>query len=139
MYQIEQITHQLTWIIRQKELYPDLPLSKIQLDEDLNGIHFGLFYQDKLISIVSLFDCGDSYQFRKFATLKEFQNQGIGTILLNHIIKFAKKESKLNLWCNARVSAIGFYKKNGFVETDNTFTRDGINFVIMTKDLSDSV
>lgn len=136
MYQIEQITHELTWEIRQKELYPNFPIKEMGIPEDISGIHFGLFKNNQLVSITSVFDLGDSLQFRKFATLKEYQHQGLGTILLNYIIDFAKQERKSSIWCNARENAVEFYKKNGFKLTKDTFTRSGINFIIMIKDLN---
>ena len=43
---IEQITQELTWNIRQKELNPELPLSAIKLPEDDLGMHLGLFHQN---------------------------------------------------------------------------------------------
>lgn len=136
MYQIEQIRHELTWAIRQKELYPELPLHEMSLEEDEQGIHFGLFYNSKLISVVSVFDKHNSLQFRKFATLKEYQHKGFGTALLNYIIDFAVQENKSSIWCNARESATDFYKRFDFKETLETFTRLGINYIIMRKELN---
>lgn len=136
MVQIEQITHELTWNLRQKELYPELPIHEMKLDEDLEGIHFGLFANNELISIVSVFDKSSSMQFRKFATRKEFQQQGYGTTLLKYIIRFAIEQKKSSIWCNARESATGFYKKLGFQETKERFSRSGINYIIMKKELN---
>src|SRR5690606_18778820 len=126
----------LTWEIRKKVLYPNLSINEMGMTEDISGIHFGLFTNNTLVSIVSVFDMGESFQFRKFATLKEYQHQGLGTILLNYITDFAKQEGKSSIWCNARESAVEFYRKNGFKTTDDIFTRAGINFIIMTKQLN---
>jgi len=136
MIQIEQITHKLTWDLRQKELYPELPIHEIKLDEDLDGIHFGLFLDNQLIAIVSLFEKGDAMQFRKFATHKQYQHKGYGTTLLKHIIAFAIQEKKSAIWCNARESATGFYEKLGLKKTDEKFSRSGINYIIMKKELN---
>jgi predicted GNAT family N-acyltransferase len=136
MTQIEQIRHELTWSLRQKELYPGLPIHEMKLNEDLEGIHFGLFQDNQLISVVSVFDKDNSLQFRKFATSKEYQHKGYGTALLNYIIAYAIQEKKSSIWCNARVSATGFYKKFGFTETDEKFNRSGINYIIMKKELN---
>ena len=136
MIQIEQITHELTWRLRQKELYPELPIHEMKLDEDLDGIHFGLFLDKELISVISVFEKANSMQFRKFATHKEYQHKGYGTLLLNYIIAFAIQEKKSSIWCNARESATGFYQKLGFIETDEKFIRSGINYIIMKKELN---
>lgn len=133
---IEQIPHELTWDLRQKELYPELPINEMRLEEDINGLHFGLFTDNKLITIVSVFDKNNSLQFRKFATNKEYQQKGYGSTLLKYIIDFAIQQKKSSIWCNARESATGFYKKLGFEETNEKFTRSGINYIIMKKELN---
>ena len=47
-------------------------------------------------------------------TLKKYRNLGYSTILINHIIKEAKKEGcyKITLYCNEELEK--FYKKNNF-------------------------
>lgn len=136
-YSIEQIPPAATLRVRQAELYPKLLLKKLQLDEDEDGIHFGLFHQDQLISVVSCFDKGEGIiQFRKFATLKEFQSQGFGAALLNYIFAYAKEQKMKKIWCNARSTAINFYKKFGMVETEERFSKDGIDYLIMEKELN---
>ena len=135
-YTIEQIPPAATLKVRQAELYPLLLLKKLQLEEDEYGIHFGLFFDNKLISVVSCFEKEDgSMQFRKFATLKEYQHQGFGSALLNYILAFAEDQKKKRIWCNARTTAIGFYQKLGLKETDVRFSKDGNDYVIMEKEL----
>ena len=135
-YSIEQIAPAATLRVRQAELYPLMLLKKLQLEEDEDGIHFGLFHDDKLISVVSCFEKNDgNIQFRKFATIKEFQNQGFGTALLKYILAFAEEQKMKKIWCNARTTAIGFYQKLGLKETDLRFSKDGNDYVIMEKEL----
>ncbi|MBS1528562.1 MAG: N-acetyltransferase, partial [Bacteroidetes bacterium] len=64
---IEQIRPELTWHLRQKVLYPAQKLYEMEMDEDQNGIHFGVFTDNKLVAVVSLFDRGGDFQFRKLA------------------------------------------------------------------------
>lgn len=135
-FTIEQITPELTWDIRQKELYPGSPISDIKLKEDYYGLHFGLFTDNQLVSILSVFDKGSSVQFRKFATLKEHQGKGFGKALMHFTIDLAKSQGKTLIWCNARLSAISFYKQFGFTETEEAFTRKGIDYIIMEKRLN---
>ena len=134
--QIEQIRFELTWRIRHEVMYPDLPFDAIKLDDDPSGIHFGLYAADQLTAVVSLFNRDNIYQFRKFATLVSEQGKGYGALLLNHIITYVKDMGGKKLWCNARVSAIGFYNKFGFRETDQTSISNGIDFVIMELQLN---
>lgn len=132
---IEQIRFELTWRIRHEVMYPDLPFENIKLKNDDEGIHFGLYANDQLTSVVSLFEADGSYQFRKFATLHAEQGKGYGTKLLQYIISYVKKAGGKKLWCNARLSAASFYTKAGFVRTPRQFTRDDIDFIVMELDL----
>ena len=131
MYHIEQITQELTWKIRQKELNPELSLSEIKLEEDDSGIHLGLFHDNKLITVVSLFEYGYELQFRKFATDSNYQRMGFGKQMLAYILKYAKEKQFKKVWCNARASASKFYQIFGFLETDKTFSKNGIDYIIM--------
>jgi ribosomal protein S18 acetylase RimI-like enzyme len=131
MNDIEQITQELTWKLRQKELYPDLPIEAIKLPEDDLGIHLGLFYQNKLATVVSLFEDNNKLQFRKLATDKKYQRLGLGSKMINYVLNYAKEKNIEKVWCNARLSATGFYEKLGFVKTDEVFSKGGIGYVIM--------
>lgn len=133
MIHIEQITPQLTWQLRRDVLYPGSYLHDMEIDEDLEGYHFGAFTATQLIGVVSLFAKGTNWQFRKFAIDPAFQGQGIGKRLLDHITAFAKSEGAERLWCNARVSAIGFYIKFGLVQTGQTYSSNGIDYEIMER------
>ncbi|WP_285059007.1 GNAT family N-acetyltransferase [Pedobacter ginsengisoli] len=128
---IEQINFDLTWSIRHEVMYPNLPFDTIKLANDPDGIHFGLYANDQLTAVVSLFNSGPVHQFRKFATRVDAQGKGYGTLLLKHVISYVKDVGAERLWCNARVSAAGFYSKFGFKETDQLSQSNGIDFVIM--------
>lgn len=133
---IEQIRFDLTWHIRHEVMYPDLPFDSIKLENDQEGTHFGLYANEQLTSVVSLFSKNDVYQFRKFATIVAAQGKGYGALLLNHILSYAKDAGAKKIWCNARVSAAGFYSKFGFVATSKTSVSQGIDFVIMELQLN---
>ncbi|WP_276358808.1 GNAT family N-acetyltransferase [Daejeonella sp. H1SJ63] len=133
MSHIEQIPPELTWRIRRQVLYPDQDFSKAILEDDDEGMHLGLFDKDQLISVVSLFIREGCMQFRKFATIRDFQNMGYGSQLLHYLIRIAEEQNCRMIWCNARKNALGFYTKFGFSETDKTYHKDGNDFVIMEK------
>ncbi len=133
--QIEQIHPALTWRIRHEAMYPDQPFNFVKLDNDFDGLHFGLYANDQLTAVVSLFEEADVWQFRKFATVPESQGNGFGTLLLQHIIGYARARGAKKLWCNARTNAKPFYGKFGFQPTEKTFTKSGYDFVIMALEL----
>ncbi|MCX2450769.1 GNAT family N-acetyltransferase [Pedobacter sp. PLR] len=133
---IEQIRPDLTWRIRHTAMYPDHPYDAVKLENDADGIHFGLFAADQLVSVVSLFNEEAVYQFRKFATLPEYQDKGYGSFLLQHLISYVTALGATMLWCNARSTAMPFYAKFGFVETDKHFSKSDLEFVIMQLQLN---
>jgi predicted GNAT family N-acyltransferase len=131
--EIKQIKASETLDIRHKVMWPDKPIAYVELPNDENGRHFGLFVNGELTSIVSLFEENNEVQFRKFATLSEFQGLGHGTMLLERIIDVVKNDGIHKLWCNARVEKSNFYERFGFKLTDKTYEKGGIEFVIMEK------
>lgn len=131
MPSIEQIPPYLVWPLRHQVMYPELTIDDVKLENDSDGIHFGLFEDNKLITVVSLFQSRNEMQFRKFATLNAFQGMGYGSLMLEYLITFAGEQGCGRLWCNARKNASGFYKKFGFRETTQTFIQNGYDFVIM--------
>ncbi|OKS84721.1 GNAT family N-acetyltransferase [Mucilaginibacter polytrichastri] len=130
---IEQITPQLTWRLRRDELYPGEYMFNMEMEEDNHAMHFGGFMDNKLIAVVSLFQNGTDFQFRKFAVQANQQGKGIGRELLQYITDFAKAEGGTRIWCNARDTAIQFYIKAGFTSTGEVFARKGVNFEILEK------
>jgi GNAT superfamily N-acetyltransferase len=139
MITIEQIRPELTWRLRQQVLYLAQKLYEMELDEDNDGIHFGAFTEDKLVGIISLFQQGTSFQFRKLAVLPEFQKMGIGNQLLSRVEEFASSEGGTLIWCNARVSAIGFYIKAGYAHTGRLFSKNGFDYEILEKSIKKPV
>lgn len=118
--------------LRQEVMYPDKNIDFVKLPDDDKGIHLGLFEDGTLISVVSIFMNKDrSVQFRKLATRKDMQGKGYGYILLKWLKDYANDVKLNRLWCNARIETLGFYKKAGFVETDEKFSRDGHDYVIV--------
>lgn len=90
MMSIKRIKPSETWQIRHEVMWPNQPFEFVQLEEDKEGLHFGYFIEEKLVSIVSCFIVGDEMQFRKLATLVEYQGKGIATALLEYLFEFAK-------------------------------------------------
>lgn len=131
--QIEQIRPELTWRLRQRVLYPAQKIYEMEMDEDNYGIHFGAFNDNELIAVVSLFQNGTDFQFRKFAVDESMQGKGVGKAMLNYMQDFAIAEGASRIWCNARLSAVGFYQKFGYSQTGNFFSKNGHDYEIMEK------
>jgi GNAT superfamily N-acetyltransferase len=130
---IEQITPQLTWRLRRDVLYPGQKMFEMEMEEDADGIHFGAFKDDKLAGVVSLFQKGADFQFRKLAVDPSVQNMGIGSSLLEYITLYSRENGGTRIWCNARLTAIKFYLKADFIQTGKLFLKKGIDYQVMEK------
>ena len=133
--------------IRQQMLVPSRELKKAKFenddDEDIS-FHLGAFKDSKLVSVASffydrnpLFPDMHQYQLRGMATLPEFQGQGLSSELLSSAFPIIKQNFCTLLWCNARVTAIGFYEKVGFKKyNDEVFEIEDIGpHVLMFKQI----
>ncbi len=137
--EIEQITPELTWRLRRDVLYPNQKLFEMEMDEDTYGIHFGAFIEVKLAGVVSLFQKGTDFQFRKLAVDPTLQNMGIGSNLLQYITDYAIENGGTRIWCNARLTAIGFYLKADFLQTSILYSKNGYDYEVMEKALRPTV
>lgn len=136
-----------TYPIRQQVLTPDhdLQKSKFEFDEDEDiSFHLGAFKDSQLVSVASFYYDRNTtfpelhqYQLRGMATLPEFQGQGLSSELLNMAFPIIKQNFCTLLWCNARVTAIGFYEKVGFkIHSSEPFDIEGIGMhVLMFKNI----
>lgn len=133
--QIKSIPPEITWPMRKAVMWPNKPLEYIKLPEDQEGTHYGLYCNNELVSVVSLFIKNKTAQFRKLSTKKTEQGKGYGSKILDHLLKEAQGNGVVMIWCNARQDKAGFYQKFGLTETSKTFTKGNIDYVIMEKTL----
>lgn len=131
---IKEIEASETWSLRHKVMWPNKPLDFVVLPNDDEGLHFGLYEKETLVSVISLFINGQEGQFRKFATDDYFQGRGYGTKLLSHLIEAAKKLNLRSLKCNARMTAIEFYQRFGMKVASDIVRKNGKDYVMMELD-----
>jgi predicted GNAT family N-acyltransferase len=129
--EIKNIQKEQAWQLRHEVMWPERDLSYVQLSDDDEGIHYGLFADEALISVVSLFIHGEEAQFRKFATKVSSQGKGYGSQLLRHMLREAMLLGVKRIYCNARSNKASFYEKFGLAVTDKQFTKGGKDYVIM--------
>jgi phosphoribosylformimino-5-aminoimidazole carboxamide ribotide isomerase len=132
---IQPVSLNEVWAMRQAVMYPQERLSFVQLDDDEKGLHLGLYDHGDLVSVISVFDRNGVVQFRKFATKTNWQGKGYGARLLQHVMNWAHSQGKKSIWCNARLTATGIYKKFGMQATGNTWQQHGLDFIKMEKQL----
>ena len=114
-------------------MYPDKDIDFVKLPDDNLGLHIGVYEKDILVSVMSVFLHAREVQFRKLATKNEEQGKGFASALMQWLIDYANDMKFDKLWCNARTNATGFYTKFGYKETDNRFTKNGYEYVVMER------
>lgn len=122
---IQAITWQQTLPIRHKVLWPNKPEIFCQIEEDKDAMHFGVFAEDELVCVASLYTKSINgitrVRLRKFATLAHYQGKGVGSKLLRHIIQDLTAQGVNYFWCDARKSAIQFYERFDFITDSKEF------------------
>ena len=121
--------------IRHKVLWPDKSPEFVKVPEDEEARHFGLFYDDQIVSVISLFNTGETIRFRKFATIQTHQNKGLGSKLLQFVIDDSRNRGYDKIWCDARADAMGFYEKFGFKKFSDAFMKEDIEYFKIEKAL----
>ena len=131
--EIKKIRPEDTYQIRHEVMWSHKSIDFVKIADDTEGVHLGLFLEEKLVSIVSLFFKNHTVQFRKFATLVDYQGRGLGVLLLNHVFQYVENQGIKKIWCNARSDKKGFYEKFGMVVTSEPLLKNGIEYVVMER------
>lgn len=86
------------------------------------GQIFYAWYEDQIVGTVSLMKLEESvFELTKMAVSEKFQGLGIGKLLMEYTLDFAKKAgiSQIIIYSNRRLErAVDMYRKFGFVEMD---------------------
>mgnify|MGYP002133509811 CR=1 FL=1 len=108
-------------------------------DELPTTTHFGLFLEEKLLGVLSVFknecpiiESKNAYQYRGMAILAPYQNKKYGVLLLDAANTWVAEEQGDLIWFNAREKAIGFYERNGFEKRGSAFEIPsiGVHFLL---------
>ncbi|WMW78209.1 GNAT family N-acetyltransferase [Flavobacterium sp. 20NA77.7] len=121
--QVKKIPFNKTFAVRHPVLRAGKPVETCYFegDELPTTTHFGLFLEEKLLGVLSVFknecpiiESKKAYQYRGMAILAPYQNKKYGVLLLDAANTWVAEEQGDLIWFNAREKAIGFYKRNGF-------------------------
>lgn len=119
--------------IRHQVLWPDKPFEFVKVEDDATGKHFGLYLNGQIVTVISLFADGQSLRFRKFATLAQFQNKGLGKKMMDFVVEYTRNNGFERLWCDARADALNFYNREGFVKFTEVFDKAGVAYYKIEK------
>ncbi|MFC1503443.1 GNAT family N-acetyltransferase [Pseudomonadota bacterium] len=123
--------------VRHRVLWPNKPPSFCKVDGDETANHYGAYVDGKLVSVASIYIEGRRARLRKFATLPEYQGKGIGTKIISHIVRELEETGIAFFWCDARKSALGFYRRFGLELQGAEFEKSGIPYYKMEVQLTD--
>ncbi len=145
MIAVKPILSEDTVDIRQKVLRAGLSPDTCRWSEDdaLTTFHLGGFLNDRLVG-VSTFqkepfpgDGDADYRLRGMAVLSELRGQGVGSLMLLAGEDRLRGRGYAAIWCQARVAAVPFYQKNGWVSLGDVFDVPGVGpHFLMIKDLT---
>jgi GNAT superfamily N-acetyltransferase len=116
--------------VRQAVLRPDQPPeTTVYPGDDAPGAwHVGAFVEGALLGIASVYieapagtqdPC--AYRLRGMAVLPGHQGRGYGRALVQACLRHVRAHGGHTLWCNGRVSALGFYQALGFEPVGEVF------------------
>lgn len=131
---IEQITQELTWRLRRKALYPDAHIIDMAMPHDDESLHYGAFYENRLVAVASVLADGTSYEIRNMA-IEPNLPQHIGLTLLAYITERVVESDAARLWSNVSPMLAEIYQDLGFRPVGETFNKDDTNYTVMTKSL----
>jgi len=121
--EVRTIVAEETWPLRLAVLRPGHPIESARFagDHTPTTRHFGAFHEGQLSGIASLYlaEMPDrpglsAFHLRGMATAPEVRGLGLGCALVRACVGFAREHGAQLVWCNARTSAAGFYRKLGF-------------------------
>ena len=90
--------------------------------------HFGLYLDEQLVGIISLFKKSNpnflekyQYQIRGMAVLENHRKKDFGKALILYSEEQCKNQNVDLIWFNARIEASGFYEKMGYQRIGTAF------------------
>jgi len=129
-FNIKKISADETRDLRQLTLRPHQKSDQLIYngDYDPETVHFGLFCNEKLSGIASIYNepmKGEgnkySWRLRGMATTEEVRGKGLGKELMNKCLNHIKSKQAKLFWCNARLTAEGFYERFGMKRNGEVF------------------
>ncbi len=132
---IHRITPEETYALRLMVLRPGGSIKDVQWphDNDENAFHLGArngagligigtFYQERHKGIKGT----RQYRLRGMATHPEHRGRGAGGLIVRGALDELRRMGIPLVWCNARVNAVPFYEREGFVRHGELFELPGI-------------
>lgn len=132
---VEQVRPEVTYGLRAEVLRPGLAPMAVRFpgDDAETALHFAAYDRaDRIVGVVAVLPeampagasaeesaCplpeGRSWRLRGMAVHSQERCEGVGRALMLRVLDGVARSGGGLLWCNARVPAVGFYERFGFV------------------------
>ncbi|MBM7557618.1 GNAT family N-acetyltransferase [Halanaerobacter jeridensis] len=105
-------------------------------DKEDKAIHFLARNNKELVATCRLRIINNYAKLERMAVKSDYRKQGVGSLLIDRVEKFAKKKNLKEIKLHAQVKARSFYQKNNYeLVSDEEFMEAGIKHVEMKKRL----
>ena len=112
-------------------------------DDDPRARHGAVVVDDAVASVGTVFPDAspwepgrvDAWRVRGMATREGLRRRGFGHSVLGALIEHARASGGLFIWCEARIGAIAFYQRSGFVTEGEPFVLDDVEHIHMWREL----
>ena len=119
---VEQVRPEITYALRGQVLRPGKGWDELQLpgDREHSTGHFAAYVNHEVVGVATVIEEPEAdgpglWRLRGMAVAPPNRGQRVGSALLARVRDFVARSGGGLLWCNARVSAEGFYRALGFV------------------------
>lgn len=138
---VRAVARDATIPLRHTVLRPSAPIDDVHFatDHAVGTHHAGAFLDDELVSIGTISpedrdtlapggaaatladDLGAAWRLRGMATASWARSRGAGASVLAYCVRHAAEHGGRVLWCNARIAAVSFYERGGWVAVSDEF------------------
>jgi GNAT superfamily N-acetyltransferase len=129
---VEQVRPETTFLLRQRVLRAGLDPSTAFFpgDQERSSGHFAAYVDDRVVGVASVLeqpepDGPGQWRLRGMAVDPDHQGFGAGAALIERVRDFVERSGGGQIWCNARLTAVGFYDKRGFVRVGEPWDEPG--------------
>lgn len=104
---------------------------EIEYEYEEEGHYYLLFHDDQPIATARWRETTKGIKLERFALLKEFRNRGLGTLLLEEVLKDVVPLGR-QIYLHSQVNAVNYYTRAGFRAQGDHFFEAEIEHVFMT-------
>ena len=120
--QLSKISNQIRTAVFVMEQKVD---PELEYDHEEESHFYLLYFDGKPVATARWRETDKGIKLERFAMLKEFRNQGLGSELLNEVLKDVQKLDK-KIYLHSQLKAVSYYERAGFVKKGEIFTEAGI-------------